>query len=93
MKKRHLFEHTESHIVIRLLLGLLLLLLGLLLSSGSTTGGGSGTGSGGGTSSANVGQHGGDVLAIEGLGEEGGPNRLNLDVGSLQEGLELVGLM
>ena len=38
-------EHTESHIVIRLLLGLLLLLLGLLGGNGTTGGGGSSSGS------------------------------------------------
>ena len=40
-----LIEETESHIVIRLLLGLLLLLLGLLGGSGTTGSGGSSSGS------------------------------------------------
>jgi hypothetical protein len=72
-----------------------LLLLGLLSSSlttsGSTTGGG---GSGGTTTGADVGQEVLDILSIESLGEKLGPDRLNIrDVGGLDEGVELVGLL
>jgi len=49
-----LIEETESHIVIRLLLGLLLLLLLLLHSSG-------GTGSGGGSGSGTTGRNGSEL--------------------------------
>ena len=49
---KYLIEETESHIVIRLLLGLLLLLLGLGLSgSSSTTGSGGSSGTTGGDGS------------------------------------------
>lgn len=59
----------------------LLLLSSSLATSGSTTGGG---GSGGTTTRADVGQEVLDILSIEGLGEELGPDRLNIrDVGGL----------
>ena len=54
---------------------------------------GDGTSGGGRASSSDVGEHGLDILTLEGLGEEGSPDRLDLDVGSLQEGLELVRLI
>ena len=74
-------------------LTLLLLLSGGLLggaSSGSSTtsGGGGGTATG-----ADVQEELLDVLALEGLGEDGGPDGLDLgDLGGGDEGLELVGL-
>ena len=75
------------------------LTLNLLLSggrvSGTTSGGTSGTsgGGGGGTTRANVGQEVLDVLALEGLGEQRGPDGLNVgNLGGRDERLELVGL-
>jgi hypothetical protein len=78
-----------------LLLGLLLLLLGLLLVSGSgtTSGGGGSTASGGSTTTGtDGGQHGLDVLAVERLGEEGGPDGFDFDLGGGSEGDDLVTL-
>jgi hypothetical protein len=79
--------------------GFLTLFLLLLCGSGwrITTGGGGGTSSGwsGGsaTAGADVGQEVLDILALEGLGEEGGPDGLDVgDTGGGDEGLELVGL-
>lgn len=70
---------------------LLLLLSSSLTTSGSTTGGG---GSGGTTTGADVGQEVLDILALESLGEELGPDRLNIrDVGGLDESVDLVGLL
>jgi hypothetical protein len=83
------------HVVVRLLLGLLLLLLlgglggGL---SGTTSSGGSTTGSGG-TTTTDVGQELLDVLAVEGLGEEGSPDGLDLDVGGRGKSGDLLALI
>jgi len=78
------------------LLGLLLLLLGSGLGttgSGTTSGSGTGTSGGGGTTtSSDVGEHGLDVLALEGLGEEGSPDGLDLDRSGGGDGGDLVGL-
>lgn len=84
------------HVVVRLLLGLLLLLLllGSLGGSGvtaSTASGSSDTRSGG-TASTDVGEQVLDVLAVEGLGEEGRPDRLKLDLGGRGEGVDLLAL-
>lgn len=78
------------------LLGLLLLLLGGGLgrtSGGSTGSGGTGSSGGGGTTTgSDVGEHRLDVLALEGLGEEGSPDGLDLDRGGRGDGDDLVGL-
>jgi len=73
-----------------------LLLLGLLSrgvargSSSTTSSGGSGSGS---TAGADVHQHVLDVLALEGLGEQSGPDGLDIgDLGGGDESLELLGL-
>ena len=77
-------------------LTLLLLLLSRRIASGITTSGRSGTTSscwGGTTTGADVQEELLDVLALEGFGEEGGPDWL--DVGDFcggDEGLEFVGL-
>ena len=80
-----LVEQTEAHVVIRLLLLLLLLLLSLLLSSSTASGGATSSGrcanSDGTTTCTNVGEHLFDVLALKRLGEKGGPDRLELDLG------------
>ena len=86
---------VTHHVVVRLLL-LLLLLLGLgglwgSLGGGTTSGSWGGTGSGG-TTTTNVGQEVLDVLAVEGLGEEGSPDGLDLDLGGGGEGGDLVAL-
>jgi hypothetical protein len=78
-----------------LLLGLLLLLLGLLLVSGSGTtssGRGGSTSGGGTTTGTDGGQHGLDVLSVKSLGEEGGPDGFNFDLGGGSEGDDLVTL-
>jgi len=74
-------------------LTLLLLLLSGRGVSG-TSSGGSATGGGGGTTTrADVQEQVLDVLALKGLGEESGPDGLNLgDLGGGDERLELVGL-
>ena len=90
----HLIEEAESHVVV-LLLGLLLLFLLLRLGggSGSTGGGGCPTGGGGcADAGANVGDEVLDVDAFEGLGEEAGPVRLDVHLGGLQDGADLVTL-
>ena len=75
-----------------------LTLLLLLLSGGgvrgTTSSGGSATGGGGGTTTgADVHEQVLDVLTLEGLGEEGGPDGLDvLNLGGGDERLELVGL-
>lgn len=79
----------------------LTLLLGLLSwsigSSSVTTCGRSGTTSsswGGTTTGSNVGQEVLDILTLEGLGEEGGPDGLDVrNFGGGDERLELVGLL
>lgn len=78
------------HVVVRLLLLLLLLLLGGgLLSGGSATGSDSAAGDGG-TTTTDVGEELLDVLALEGLGEEAGPDGLDLNTSSGGEGGDLV---
>ena len=74
-------------------LGLFLLLFGLS-SGGSTTSGG--TTGGGSTSSGSSGDGGeelGDILSFKGLGKESGPVRLNGVSGSLNNLVELLGLI
>ena len=88
-----LVEESESHVVV-LLLGLLLLLLflgGVAAGRGVTAGGGSGRG-GGPNAGADVGDQLLDVAALQGLGEEAGPVGLHLDLGGLQEGVDLLTL-
>ena len=79
---------------LRYQLTLLLLLLSGGGVSGTTSSRGSATGGGGGTTTrADVQEQVLDVLALEGLGEESGPDGLNLrDVGGGDERLELLGL-
>ena len=92
-KSDGLVEQAESHVVVRLL-GLFL--LGLLLGGGrgSTSGsggGGGGRSSAGGTDSgSDVGEEVLDVDALESLGEEAGPVGLHVDLGGLQDGLNLL---
>lgn len=75
-----------------------LTLLSLLLSRGVSGGSGTASGSttssgGGGTTRADVKEEVLDVLALEGLGEERGPDGLNLgNLGGSDQSLELVGL-
>lgn len=75
-----------------------LTLLGLLLSGGVSGSSGTASGSttssgGGGTTRADVKEEVLDVLALEGLGEERGPDGLNLrNLGGGDQSLELVGL-
>ena len=92
-KSDGLVEQAESHVVVRLL-GLFL--LGLLLGGGrgSTSGsGGGGRSSAGGTDSgSDVGEEVLDVDALESLGEEAGPVGLHVDLGGLQDGLDLLTL-
>jgi hypothetical protein len=93
---RAIVATPTHHVVVGLLLGLLLPLLGggsLGSSTASGGSGGGGTSSGGGTTTTDVGEHGLDVLALEGLGEERGPNGLDLDLGGLGEGGDLVALV
>ena len=89
-----LVEKTEAHVLIGLLL--LLLLLGLLLGlgggGGSGTSGGGGGGSGGSRARADVRDEAVEVGAREGLGEEGGPDVLDLNARGLDHGRQLVGL-
>jgi hypothetical protein len=88
--RRRLVEETEAHVVVRLLLLLLLLLLsGGVLGRGSAAGSGS-TASDGGTATTDVGEELLDVLALEGLGEERGPDGLDLNTSGLGEGGDLV---
>jgi hypothetical protein len=88
---RRLVEETEAHVLIGLLL-LLNLLLSLGLGGGVSSGATS-RGSGSGASGADVGQELLDVLTLEGPGEDGRPDGLNLlDLSGRDEGLDLVGL-
>jgi hypothetical protein len=87
-----LVKESESHVVVLLLLWLLLLLLLLALLLVFSGGGGLGGCGGSRCGSANVGDQLLDVAALEGLGEEAGPVRLNLDLGGLQEGGDLLTL-
>lgn len=89
----NLVEETESHVVI-LLLGLFLLGLLLCLSGGSgVTGSGCGGSSGArADSGTDVGDQLLNVAALEGLGEQAGPVGLNIDLGGLQDGLNLLTL-
>jgi hypothetical protein len=78
-----------------LFLSFLLLLSGGLLGSGGrcTTGsGGSGTSGRCTGTGTDGGQHGLDVLTVESLGEEGGPDGLDFDLGGRSEGEDLVTL-
>jgi len=88
-----LVEETEAHILVGLLLLLLLLLLNSLSSGVATSGTTSGTtGSGGTTTGTDVHEEVLDVLALESLGEDGGPDGLDIsDLSGGDEGLELVG--
>lgn len=70
-----------------------LLLSGGLRSSGGTTSGGGTTGSGsrsGTTTGTDGGEDALDVFTVEGLGEEGSPDRLNLNLGGGGQGGDLV---
>lgn len=91
-----LVEQTEAHVVVRLV-GLLLLLLLLLLGLGGWSSGGgsrgSTTGGSGTNSGSDVGDQVLDVDALQGLGEETGPVGLHLDVGGLQDGVDLLTLV
>lgn len=49
-------------------------------------------GGSGSTASADVRQKLLNILALESLGEQLGPDRLNVNVGGLDQGLQLVGL-
>ena len=83
---------TDDVLGLLLLLNLLLLLLG---SWGlSSTGGGSrgGRARRGSSTRSNVGEEVLDVLALKRLGEEGGPDRLDLNLGGGGEGVDLLGL-
>jgi hypothetical protein len=84
-------EKGEARVDVLLLLSLL---SGSLRGSVTTSSGtaSSGTTGSGGSTGTDVGQEVLDVLALEGLGEEGSPDGLDLDVGSLGEGDKLVGL-
>lgn len=88
-----LVEEAESHVVIGLLLGLLLLLLGGCGITTSGRGSSAASSRGSTASRANVHEQVLDVLALEGLGEQSGPD--GLDVGNTcggDERLELLGL-
>jgi hypothetical protein len=93
--RRNLISKLLSRLILILQCQLTLLLL-LLSGRGvsGTSSGGSATGGGGGTTTrADVQEQVLDVLALEGLGEESGPDGLNLgDLGGGDERLELVGL-
>merc|ERR1719374_278989 len=82
-----LVKKTESHVVSRLVLAffLLLFLLGL---SRSSIGGGSSRGSS--NTSANVGDQALNVSRLQGLGEEAGPVRLDINTSSLQDGRDFL---
>lgn len=76
------------------LLLLLLLLVSSSLGGGTTSSRGSGGSGGSSTTGADVGQHLLDILALESLGEDLGPDGLDLrDVGGLDQSVELVGLL
>jgi len=87
-------SHSHNYFFLAIRLTLLGLLLSGRVSGGSGTTGGSTTSSGGSsTTRANVQEEVLDVLALEGLGEERGPDGLNLrNLGGGDERLELVGL-
>merc|ERR1719374_161672 len=89
-----LVKKTESHVVARLVLAffLLLFLLGL---SRSSIGGGSSRGSStrsrsSSNSRANVGDQALNVSRLQGLGEEAGPVRLDINTSSLQDGRDFL---
>lgn len=88
-----LIEQTQTHVVIGIFrLGFLLLLL-LGGSWGSSGGGGWGSGSRCGTGSrSNVGDQVLDVDSLQSLGEQTRPVRLNIDVGGLKDGRDLLTL-
>ena len=82
---------THVHIFFLLSgLGLLLLFLHLLRCSRGAGGGSGSSGGGRGTASTTEVEEGGDVLAVEGLGEVLSPVVFDLDVGSLDELGQLV---
>lgn len=87
-----LVEEGEAvHVfVLRLLSGCLLLLL--LSGRGSGTASGGGATSGGGGGRADVADKVHDVLALKRLGEKAGPEGLELDVGGLEDGGDLLAL-
>merc|ERR1719187_777273 len=89
--KEILVKQAESHVII-LLLGLLLLFLGGRSVGRSSSAGGGSASSGSGTDS---GANGGDELLqvgrLQGLGEESGPVRLEVDSSSLQDCNNLLG--
>merc|ERR1711980_17678 len=91
-QRMKLVEETESHVVVFLGGGLLLGFLLWCLLSGSTTGGGttSGWGSAGTDTGADVGDQLADVDVLEGTSEERWPEWLDLDVGGLEDGGDLV---
>ena len=72
--------------------GFLFLLLLLLCCGGGGNGGTSGGGSSGNGGGADVGEELLNILALEGLGEEGGPVWLNLVAGCLDDLSELIAL-
>jgi len=87
-------SHSHNYFFLAIRLTLLGLLLSGRVSGGSSTTSGGTTSSGGGsTTRADVQEEVLDVLALEGLGEERGPDGLDLrDLGGGDERLELVGL-
>merc|ERR1719333_1283314 len=90
--KTFLVEEAESHVVV-LLLGFLFLLLLLGLGGGATGRSISSSGGGGGSAGAraDVGEHLLDVDSLQSLGKKSGPERLDVDLGGLQDGLEFLG--
>merc|ERR1711980_452 len=86
-QRMKLVEETESHVVVFLGGGLLLGFLLWCLLRGSTTGG---WGSAGTDTGADVGDQLADVDVLEGTSEEGWPEWLDVDVGGLEDGGDLV---
>lgn len=90
---RLISEHTEAHVLVRLLSLLFLLLLGSG-GSGTTSSGTSSTSStsGGSARLANVAQERLQVLTLKSLGKDVGPGGIDGDTSGLGQSLELVGL-
>jgi hypothetical protein len=91
-----LVEETEAHVFVGLFLLLFLLFLlsrSSLSSTASSSGATCSRGSSRTTTGANVQEEILDILALESLGEESGPDGLDLsDTGGLDDGVQLVGL-
>lgn len=85
-----LTEKSQAHVIVRFLGFRFLFLLFLLFGSGCSSSGGSGSSrSSGSNSRSDVGNQVLDIATFQGLGKQTWPVWFNIDIGCLQDGLDL----